>query len=221
MAVGYIRVSTDRQSQSGLGLESQEEQIRGWCRDRGVPLTDVFRDTISGSTLPAERVGLMSALATKEDIVVARIDRLARTPLILLTLEERVSRAGLRIWSVAGEGTEGDDPASVLLRRVIQAVAEHERALTRSRTKLALAQKRARGERLGRPPYGFSVSGGELVPTDRISAVKRVLELRKLGKTIRDITYIMEKEEPEHRWNTDRVFQIIKRWKGNQDIINL
>ena len=74
-------------------------------------------------------------------------------------IEAAVKRAGGRIVSAAGEGTESDDPASILMRRMIDAFAEYERLIIGFRTRSALAAKGARGERKGQVPYGRRLSG--------------------------------------------------------------
>jgi DNA invertase Pin-like site-specific DNA recombinase len=166
IAVGYVRVSTSKQADSGLSLEAQRAAIARWCDDAGIVLASIHEDA-GVSTPVAERDGLMSALASARELdaaylVVAKLDRLSRSPFILLTLEQEFSRTGLRITSTEGEGTESDDPASVLVRRMLQAVAEHELQMIRARTRAGLAAKKARGERLGRPPYGFTIEDRRL-----------------------------------------------------------
>lgn len=214
-AVAYLRVSTDKQAETGLSLDAQRSQIEHWCRARGVELGAVCVDAgVSGSASVADRPGLMEALSYGSSIVVAKLDRLSRSPFILLALEQELSKKALRILSVAGEGTSDDDPASILMRRMLQAVAEHELAMIRLRTKTALAQKKRRGERIGRPPYGFTVVDGKLHPTEKLAGVRTVLSLRENGLSIRAITDRLRQAEPANRWNRDRVHQICKRWNG-------
>jgi DNA invertase Pin-like site-specific DNA recombinase len=163
----------------------------------------------------------MQALARAREVgatqlVVAKLDRLSRSPFVLLTLEAETKRAGLRLTSAAGEGTEDDDPASVLVRRMLQAVAEHELAMISARTKAALAQKKARGERLGRPPYGFSVQQGDLVPNDSFPMLYEAYRLRSGGLTMRAIVDRMMLIDPDGGWNLKRVHSLSNRWKRNE-----
>lgn len=61
--VGYLRVSTDRQAEEGLGLEVQEQAIRSWAEDHGHHLIGMTRDEgISGSNGIDTRIGLADAL---------------------------------------------------------------------------------------------------------------------------------------------------------------
>jgi DNA invertase Pin-like site-specific DNA recombinase len=74
-------------------------------------------------------------------------------------IERLVSKRGARIVSAAGEGSESNDPASQLMRRLVDSFAEYERLIISARTKSALAAKRQRGERIsGIIPFGFSLA---------------------------------------------------------------
>jgi hypothetical protein len=136
-------------------------------------------------------------------------------------LEREAERLGIRITSVCGEGTEDDEPTSILVRRLLQAVSEHELAMISARTKAALAQKKARGERLGRPPYGFSVVNGHLQPNkdfkEMVWAVRRYHSWKgcfpdEKHVTMRELVKIMIEREPDAGWNLKRVHSIHHRW---------
>ena len=82
--VVYVRVSTGKQVEEGLGLVDQEHACRTWARQHGHQVLAVFRDQgISGTKELEHRLGLAEALAAVKDgragaIVVYRLDRLAR-----------------------------------------------------------------------------------------------------------------------------------------------
>ncbi|WP_163614962.1 recombinase family protein, partial [Klebsiella pneumoniae] len=53
LAVGYLRVSTEEQAQSGFGLEAQDEAVRAFARAVGLELVDVISDPgVSGTVRP-------------------------------------------------------------------------------------------------------------------------------------------------------------------------
>ena len=108
------------------------------------------------------------------------IDRLSRDPLVQLTIERTLMRAGVRVVSAAGEGTQDDAPANVFLRRIMAAQGELEASLTAARTRAALRAKRERGERLGRPPFGTKVFRGELVQLRDMSSLSACLSCARL-----------------------------------------
>jgi DNA invertase Pin-like site-specific DNA recombinase len=162
-AIGYIRVSTDQQRESGLGLDAQRAAIEQSARRLGLQVVDVHTDAgLSGSLSIDDRPGLadaLNALRRGDTLIVAKRDRLARDAFVSVLIEREAGKKGARIVSAAGEGTETDDPTAQFTRRILDAVAELERALTAARTRAALRAKRARGERAGTEPYGYRVNG--------------------------------------------------------------
>ena len=155
-AIGYIRVSTDQQRESGLGLEAQRAAIEETAARLHLALTSVHVDAgLSGSLAIDDRPALADVLNTVrrgDTIIVAKRDRLARDAFLSVLIEREVAKKGGRILSAAGEGTDRDDPSATFTRRILDAVAELERALIAARTRAALKAKRARGERAGTEP---------------------------------------------------------------------
>lgn len=191
-AVAYLRVSTDRQE---LGPEAQRAAIEAWAAREGVTVAAWHVDAgVSGAAAIADRPELVAALASLTVhragvLVVAKRDRLARDVMSAAMLERMALDAGARIVSAAGEGTDSADPSAVLLRTMVDAFAQYERAMIAARTKAALGAKRARGERAGTVPYGFtSDAAGRLSPCPAERAViAQVHALRAAGVTLRGI----------------------------------
>jgi DNA invertase Pin-like site-specific DNA recombinase len=190
-AKAYLRVSDDKQAESGLGLAAQEEACRRCAERLGLELVAVFATTDEGvsSVDPLDKrpelLEAIAALGKGDVLVVAKRDRLGRDPIIVAMIEAAVARKGARIVSACGEGTGGDGPTDVLMRRIVDAFAEYERLVIRARTKAALAVKKSRGERLdGHTPYGFTTGpdGVHLVPDE---AEQRVLSLIREWRTSR------------------------------------
>ena len=153
--VGYIRVSTSEQADSGAGLEAQRAAIRSEAERRGWQLVHVFEDAgASGKSLNGRR-GLQRALeaieaGTAEGLVVAKLDRLSRSLLDFAALMERARKGG---WNVIALdlGVDTSTPAGEMMASVLATFAQFERRLIGQRTKDALAIKRAQGVVLGRP----------------------------------------------------------------------
>jgi len=191
-AVAYLRVSTDRQE---LGPEAQRAAIVAWAAREGVEVVAWHLETgVSGGAPIADRPELVAALASLTVhgagvLVVAKRDRLARDVMNAAMLERMAADAGARIVSAAGEGTDSADPSAVLLRTMVDAFAQYERAMIAARTRAALAAKRAKGERTGTIPYGFtSDAAGRLSPCPAERAIiAQVHALRAAGVTLRGI----------------------------------
>jgi site-specific DNA recombinase len=169
-AIGYFRVSTDEQSSSGLGLEAQSAAILAAATRFGLTVAESFTDAgISGGLPLEQRPALMAAvnaLRRGDVLIVAKRDRLGRDVFNVAMIERLAEKKGARIVSAAGEGTDDDGPTSILMRQIIDAFSQYERALIRTRTKAALHAKRGRGERCGGIPFGFQLAadGRSLMP---------------------------------------------------------
>lgn len=219
--VGYIRVSTDRQVESGLGLEAQIKAIEGYAEKNGYKVSEFHQDGTCGAAPLEDRHSLMEALNSlrKGDILlVAKRDRLARGDTMSL-IQMMVNKKKAKILSAAGEGTEGDqdDPISYMMRGMTDLFAGFERLLIKSRTKAALSAKKAKGERVGHIPFGYQLANdGIHLETSELeqSILMQMRELRQNGLSIRDIASEMNERgafnRGEANWNNASVHRILK-----------
>jgi len=205
IAIGAVRVSKDEQT---LSPEAQRDAMARWCAAHGVTLAAVFEDIdVCGAAPLDERAGLLAALDALPAhgaglLLVAKRDRLSRDPILTAMVERLAERSGARLVSAAGEGTEDDGPASILMRRIVDAFAEYERALIRARTRDALAVLRKRGVHLGGEALGWrrtdatDEAGHRVVAEvqDEAAAVRRILALRGEGLTLRAIAQTLTDE---------------------------
>lgn len=154
--VAYLRVSTEEQAVSGLGLEAQETAVMAACAARGATVVAVFTDAgVSGSVAPEERPGLSAALEAVSSgragvLMVSKLDRLSRSLLDFAVLMERSRRDGWALVTL-DLGVDTASPQGELMANVFATFAQFERRLIGQRTKDALAVKRSQGVRLGRP----------------------------------------------------------------------
>ena len=174
---GYLRVSTDEQSRSGLGLGAQQERIQTEADRRGWEVEWFIDESYSARDL--DRPGIQAALTAASTgechaIVVAKLDRLSRSVFDLSGLLRRGEREG---WGLVLLDFDLDTttPTGKLVAHVVSAVAEFERDRVRERTREALAVAKANGQRLGRPP----------VLSDEV--VQRVAAERTSGATMKAI----------------------------------
>lgn len=205
-AVGLIRVSTEEQADSGLGLEAQRHALHEAAKRMGLQLLRVVEEAgVSGGAAIEKRLGLLEAIDAVPKggvLLVAKLDRVARDKFVSAWVEKELAVRDARVVSAAGEGTDpdGDELGNLILRRVTEMFAEYERALIRVRTKAALAAKKRKGEKLGgRVPMGFSVEQTHadgpklLVPNPREQAVMReAAALRSGGLSLRKVGTALE-----------------------------
>ena len=219
MGVGYLRVSTERQGESGLGLAAQRQAIESWAQREGVTIESWYEDHVSGTTPLDLRPGLMAALERIPPaglLIVAKRDRLARDVGVVAVIESRLGRMGARVVSAAGEGND-DTIEAELMRGVIDVFARFERARIAQRITGALAAKRARGEPTGNAPYGQRWQDGALVddPGER-AVMARIVELRKAKHSLREIAARLNSEALRPRrgaWSATTVQRIVARYR--------
>jgi DNA invertase Pin-like site-specific DNA recombinase len=185
--IGYLRVSTEEQ-RHGAGLEVQEQAIRAYCRENQLRLVDVLADEgVSGSNGLDSRLGLAEVLARMERgeasaVIVYRLDRLARDLLLQETTVARLRQQGLSVLSVTEADIDSDDPTRVLVRQVLGAISQYERALIRGRMAAGKAAKKAKGGYAGGAPrYGTRAAGGELVEDPEERQVVEMVERLRSG----------------------------------------
>ncbi len=141
--VSYLRVSTDRQGRSGLGLEAQRAAVEDYLNGGSWTLLEEYVEVESGKK--NDRLQLAKALhhakVTGATLVIAKLDRLSRDAHFLLGLD----KAGV-------DFVAADMPhANRLTVGIMALVAEQEREAISRRTKEALAAAKRRGVKLGNP----------------------------------------------------------------------
>lgn len=216
--IGYVRVSTEDQHQ---GPRAQRDALAAWCARNGAELVAVFEDRVSGAAALDRRTGLLAAVDALEVhgcgvLLVAKRDRLARDVMCAAMIERMAERAGATVTAADGAG-EGAGPEALLLRRMVDAFAEYERAAIRARTRAALCAKRARGERVGAVPLGARVAADgvhlEADPAEA-EALEIVRELRAAGMSIRGIAAeLTARGVPARgeRWHPTTVARLARR----------
>lgn len=226
--VAYLRVSTDKQAERGLGLQVQEQAIKKWARANKHRVVLWTRDEgVSGSNGLDTRVGLLDALDGLKErgvdgLVVYRLDRLARDLIVQETLLAEVKRIGAQVFSTSPTessflGDDPDDPSRALIRQILGAVAQYERSMIRLR--LAAGRRRkaeSGGFAYGAPPYGFESVDGELRPVESEQVtLARISELVAEGKSLRAIadTLTTEGHHPRRsaRWHPQTLAKLLRR----------
>jgi len=197
LAVGYTRVSTREQAESGLSLEVQESEIRAYCKRSGLDLVQVIIDAgESGNDL--ERCGMkqLKGLCKKcavGHVVVLKLDRITRRLIDLLFLQEDVfKKNGIDLHSIR-ENIDTTTAAGQMYFQMMGVISEFERNTISERTKDAMRQKKIRGEPVGGPPYGFRSGDGKMYEKDEkeLKVRRRIKKLRREGKTYQRIAEML------------------------------
>lgn len=184
--VVYLRVSTEEQGKSGLGLEAQQRDIDLFLSNYSdVPyeVLATFTDILSGKNADRPELGKAIALSKKTgaEMLVAKLDRLSRNVAFIANLLED-KRLTFRVASMPH--------ADKFSLHIYAALAEQEREFISLRTKAALQAAKGRGTKLGglRPGTAQRNEGAKAIADSNAQSVASVVvPLRKAGASLRAI----------------------------------
>jgi len=192
-AIGYVRVSTDKQADHGVSLEAQEAKIRAMATVQGAEIIELIVDGgESAKNLNRPSMERLLALVDQRQVqtaIIAKLDRLTRSVKDLAELLERFQKRGVSLVSVA-ESLDTGSAAGRLVINIMTAVSQWEREAIGERTRDAMQHKRSNGERVGNIAYGFRLGekGKQLEPDPNEQAVlSAIRELRARRGTLRGI----------------------------------
>lgn len=219
--VAYLRVSTQKQGYSGLGLEAQKEIIQNHLREIN-PIAE-YIEIESGRKTDKGRPQLRNALehCRKEGatLIVAKLDRLARNVSFLSSLLENDV-----------EIVFCDFPqANKMVLHILAAISQYEAELIATRTRQALAAKKARGAKLGNPEHLLdkheeAIANSNKTNRDKAKANpnnKRAIALLKVlvkqDITLNQMAEILNKEgfvtSKGFQFSPSTVYKLIKRYE--------
>jgi DNA invertase Pin-like site-specific DNA recombinase len=140
--LGYARVST-----YGQTLDAQLDQLRAQGCGK------VYREKASGAQAERrELLRLLKELVAGDEVVVTRIDRLARSTFDLFAIVKRIVDAGAQFRSLAEPWADTSTSTGRLMIAVLGGLADVERDLIRTRTAEGRERAKGRGQHMGRPP---------------------------------------------------------------------
>jgi DNA invertase Pin-like site-specific DNA recombinase len=215
----YLRVSTDHQVKSGLGLEAQRKICLKQVPNESQVL-EFADEGYSGALAIEKRPGLIMALNSlcKNDVLlIAKRDRIGRDPIVNAMIERAVERKKAKLISASGDVRDDNDPTSILMRRMVDAFSEYERLLIGMRTKMALAVKKSRNQRVGHIPYGFKLKEDKIHleedPHEQYN-LNIMSQMKLEGNSLRNIAEEMNFSNRLNRdgiWNHVSVGRVIKK----------
>ena len=183
--ISYLRVSTAQQKKSGLGIDAQRAAMSAFADANGFEIVRTFEEYESGKGSDAldRRPKLAAALAEAKRqacaVGVAKLDRLSRDVHFVSGLMAH------RVPFIVAELGADADP---FMLHLFAALAEKERVMISSRTKVALAAAKAKGVKLGNPNLGAAretanVVRGKIADDFAATVLPAIAEIRATGAT--------------------------------------
>lgn len=204
--IGYLRVSTDEQAQSGLGLDAQRDTIQRYADSHGWDVAWYEDAGVSAKSLdrPQLQAALQRLHPKKRDvqgIVVAKLDRLSRS---VHDFSGLLALANARKWSVVAIdlGVDTSTPTGRLVANVMMSVAEWEREIIGARTSAAMQAAKRRGQRFGVP------SALPTTTAERLLHLRSTLTLQATADTLNAEGLTTATGEP---WSVNTVAKVQKR----------
>lgn len=221
--VAYLRVSTQKQGYSGLGLEAQKEIIQNYLSDK-IPIAE-YIEVESGRKTDKGRPKLKEALElcrkTSGKLIVAKLDRLARNVAFLSQLLES------DVDIVFCDFPQGNK----MMLHILAAISQYEAELIATRTKQALAAKKAKGCMLGNPEHligKLDEAVAKSVETNKRKAEenpnnKRAAAMLKVlakeGRTLQEMADYLNEQgfttSKGYRFSRSSVHVLLKRYQIN------
>ena len=182
----YLRVSSVGQVE-GDGFERQLIAVRSYAQANGIKIAKIFREEgVSGTKDLENRPALRELLtALHADgvklVLIEKLDRLARDLMIQESIIADLNRHGFEIRSVAEPDLCSGDPSRTLIRQILGAFSQYERAMIVLKLRGARQRMRAKvGRCEGRKPYGTRPGESEVIA--------RMRQLRSQGQSLTRIT---------------------------------
>jgi DNA invertase Pin-like site-specific DNA recombinase len=180
LAFAYVRASTMEEVRQGSN-ERQKDVIIQYAKSKGYEL-EFFEDRAKSgkNTQRPDFERMLKSLDAKPNVViVAKIDRFARSLSDLLKTLEYLDQNSVGFVSVNDSGIDTTTPNGRLLLQILGAFAEFERNMINSRTKAGREQAMSRGVKFGRP--ALKTRNGSFIDK------RKVLELKEKGLSARAI----------------------------------
>ncbi|MFE7064589.1 recombinase family protein [Sutcliffiella sp. NPDC057660] len=233
-AIGYVRVSTDKQLDN-TSIEKQKEEIEKYCKNNQLTLVHIYDEGAFSAENIKDRKQFkhmyQHAFDKDEDIdyvVVLKSDRISRDNLDALYIYKRLTGANKHLICIA-DNIDTRDTNAKLLYQVMSLVAELERDMIRFRTSTGMEKNAELGNFNGGKVYGYYTENKELkLDPNEAKVVRYIFEkyaidqwgYRKIASNLNEQGI---KTKNEKHWSITSVKTILNnriyigdvKWKGS------
>ena len=209
LVYGYVRVSTDTQSEKGYSIDTQRQSIEKYCKDNDLQLLHIFEDRgisgteaveTDGDELISNRKGLLELLSSlngANTIIVLNTSRLWRSDIAKVLIRREIERKSGEVISIEQPrySIYKKDPSEVLINGMFELLDEYERISIALKLARGRTTKANKGDKpAGVTPYGYSYSADKksvIVADEETAIVKRIFSLAQTGNSIQKIVDVL------------------------------
>jgi len=231
--VGYVRVSTDKQSREGLSLGAQEKAIRHYCELYEMKLFEIIEDRGVSAKSIKGRPGMEHLMSMVEAgqvkaVVVYKIDRMFRSIRDALHSFDLFKEHKIQFHSVI-EKWDTSTAMGEFAMNMLLSIAQLERRQTSERTRFTLREKKVANSHenalmshrtesgkltVGQAPYGWRFKDKNLVEhPQEMPIVRQIVQLKDQGKAIADIMNWLKSKKISPRsgkyWHKKQIYRIL------------
>jgi site-specific DNA recombinase len=224
-AVGYIRVSTEEQRDSGLSLGAQRESITAFAKSQGYQLLEIIEDAaVSGAKDPTSRPGFSRVLELAQQeafgiLLLWKFDRLARhLAYAVATTQTLHEDYHVTLRSVT-EPIETESPMGQTIFSIFAGMAMMEREAITERTLMGRKAKAKQGGFAGgKAPYGYArdKEGGLIIVPEEAGVVQKIFALHRQGLGTKAIAAHLNAEGIPTRGGRPWIFSTIQGMLHNE-----
>ncbi len=212
----YLRVSGKGQLE-GDGFDRQQLACEKYAQENDCQIAEVFREEgVSGTKETADRPALASLLVALEEngvktVLIEKLDRLARDLMVQETIIADMQKRGFTLISCYEPDLCSDDPSRKLMRQIMGAIAEYDRAMIVQKLRAARQRKKAKtGKGEGR--HAFGEKPGETGTLGQIIEWhKRGISAAQIAESLNSTQRVTRSGKP---WRRNTVSKIIRRWEA-------
>lgn len=217
-AIGYVRVSTEKQVEEGVSLDAQVAKIKAWASLNDYELIHIYSDEgISGASLN-KREGMQQALNRIRKgmaFVCYSLSRISRDTIDTIQISRTIEKAGADLVSLS-EKIDTTGASGKMIFNMLAVLNQFERDQVAERTKLAMSFKKSKNQAYSPTPYGYTRHGNELViNVDEALTVMRIKSMFANGTGYNAIARILNTEgiptKTGKLWRANTVYYLLQR----------
>lgn len=226
-AIGYVRVSTDKQAEEGISIDAQIAKIQAWASFNDYELIHIYSDEgISGYSLN-KRNGMNQALKhVSKDMafICYSLSRISRNVIDTIHISQTIEKKGADLVSLS-EKIDTTGASGKMIFNMLAVLNQFERDQTAERTKLAMQFKKTNNQAYSPTPYGYNRFGNELVIniTEALNII-RIKDMYQDGKGFTEIARTLNGEgiptKQNKFWQASTVRLLLKRTNVTKDHVH-